>query len=1820
MNSSRFPWLLTNLIAIMIFIQGCNLTSGGKDQNNKEVSSLISMTSNHGVSVKGPILIEFTEVITDVSIDIDDILDFSPSFEYTSKWIGNQQLIITPTEKLKSGTKYEVEVDLPELYPTKEGIDDYSFNFKTIVPNFTVVIGSLESNFDDPTKMSCKGSIKFNDVVDADKAKAALSVESDKKYKIEWTSVGSTFFYKVDNITRKDKPFNVTFKWNGKELDIDRTGKKTLTVPAMGDFKYQAIRVTSSTSPVITVSFSEPLNTKQNLKGLFRISGCKLGATISGNKVILYPDSPLSGEQVLNISSSLKSSKGKKLGTSFTKSIYFTSVEPELTFEGEGNIVPNASGFIIPFSAVNLDAVDIRIVRIFQNNIPFFLQQHNITSSSSSPRRYGRIVYSEKMKLEGNVVNEKSAYAINIPEIIDVKPNEIYQVTVGMRPTYSTYPCKTLAELRSMKLKEPKDNGFWDNDDVWGEEDYYQANNLYDWRKRDDASNAAYYSSSRSISRYVISSNIGLIAKKEEGNVYHIAASDLISSAPMDGVKISLLNFQNQVVAEQTTDKDGFAKLKTLTPAILVLAQKGDDWGFLKLGSNEQMISDFDVSGTVNKNQITAYTYGERDVWRPGDSIFVSTIIKDPKKHLGDSYPVVYELYDTKGVLKDKKVMMKKESMVAYRTATKQVDPTGNWTLKVKFGGLTFNKVLRIETFRPNRMKIKWVDEPESLEVGKISKEIFNTKWLHGLPAKSKRMTVDARVRRKKIKIKGYAGYSFQNEVSTLRSSYRNIWDGKTDDKGNANVALTLSKENIKEPLVALDLETRVYEDGGTFSTSEFSKDYYPFKNFVGMRISGTKSYGSYYDTEKNINCDLVVLKPNLAKGFSLIKYQVYKVDYSWWWDASSVSSLARYVDGRRYSAYKSGNLNSKDGKASFAFQVRDRDWGRYLIVVKLPDGNTVTKVIFCDWPGNSKKDGGAENLLNLNLKKERVVKGENIELLFPSEKGGHALISIEKGAEVVKQIWVKTEDNQTTVSIPTEGVMAPNVYLYVTYIQPYQVTQNDHPIRLYGIQRVKVEDPETHLKPVIQCKDEVRAKRKIKVEVSEGSGQPMDYTLAIVDEGLLGITNFKTPAPWTYFYREEALRVSTWDIYNDILGMYSGRLGKLVPVGGDGMLDDPSHKKAKRFKPVVMYAGPFHLNAGDKETHEFPLPSYSGEVRVMVVASNERSYGSTEKPVKVVDPLMILADAPRTLDLEETFKLPVSIFANKEMDDDVEVSVNVSGTVALVGEAKQSVSMGDEQEKDAYFNLKTSKVTGPATIVVSAKSGSYSASYKIDIHVDNSNPIQYKVVSKKLEPGESYTYDAVIKANEIGKSLSINASTMIACNMDQRMEQLIVYPHGCLEQTTSSVFPQLLMLKDKNIDSNKRQTMEDNVQRGLRRLLLFQKSDGSFSYWPGGHYSSEWASCYAGHFMVMAKKAGYFIPGDMLTNWISYQMSLANRWSLDDNDVVQSYRLFVLVMAGEAPLGAMNRMREGDELITNSATPWLLSAAYAQLGRKETAESLIDLRDLSYPSYEKGWSSSSFGSKDRDKAIRLMTLDILGKRDIAFTLAKDLAKKLSSDVWMSTQTTCFALIAMHGFMSEQNDDANITTLTSSIDGDKTSSQVTPVVSSVYDNEFKKTTSIEIENKGNKAAYITINQSYQRSDAFVKPSSNILTINPILFDEKKHIVKDSVLVQGKDYKLTVSVRNQSNWDLEEIALTIPLPSGVEILNRKSALPEYINYQEVRDSEVYSYFDLDDKESVEVEITFNASYTGVYKWPAISVEAMYNHQIHANSAAKVIEIK
>ena len=342
---------------------------------------------------------------------------------------------------------------------------------------------------------------------------------------------------------------------------------------------------------------------------------------------------------------------------------------------------------------------------------------------------------------------------------------------------------------------------------------------------------------------------------------------------------------------------------------------------------------------------------------------------------------------------------------------------------------------------------------------------------------------------------------------------------------------------------------------------------------------------------------------------------------------------------------------------------------------------------------------------------------------------------------------------------------------------------------------------------------------------------------------------------------------------------------------------------------------------------------------------------------------------------------------------------------------------------RDRDFPVKVSDKIGVGEIEVLVESGKETAKHEIEINIRAANPEIDDVLEVVVKPGETWSSLITFPGIEGTNSGSFEVSTFPAMNLTKRLKYLIQYPHGCIEQTTSSVFPQLHLDKVMDLSSNQKRRIIENVTKGINRITKFQTDRGGFSYWPGGTEPSEWGSNYAGHFLLEAKAAGYKVPNNLMENWVTYQKRVAKRWRYSGKYLweynTQAYRLYVLAKAGHPDFASMNFMKSKSNL--NILSKWRLAASYAMAGQIEVAREIaskltteiLDYRELSY----------SYGSGIRDKAMILETLLELNDKNKAVFLAKDIAKRLGQSYWMSTQTTAYSLLAVSKFLGDNNSD-----------------------------------------------------------------------------------------------------------------------------------------------------------------------------------------------------
>jgi uncharacterized protein YfaS (alpha-2-macroglobulin family) len=804
---------------------------------------------------------------------------------------------------------------------------------------------------------------------------------------------------------------------------------------------------------------------------------------------------------------------------------------------------------------------------------------------------------------------------------------------------------------------------------------------------------------------------------------------------------------------------------------------------------------------------------------------------------------------------------------------------------------------------------------------------------------------------------------------------------------------------------------------------------------------------------------------------------------------------------------------------------------------------------------------------------------------------------------------------------------MAPNCYAYVTLIQPHSQTKNDLPIRLYGVIPVPVENPNTHLKPVIGMRNELEPGKEVTIQVKEAGGKPMVYTLAVVDEGLLDLTRFKTPDPWSIFYAREALGVKTWDLFDQVMGAFSGELQRILSIGGDEDAINKGGLKANRFKPMVKFFGPFELKKGQLKTHSFIMPEYIGSVRVMVVAGKDGAYGNEEKTVRVKKPLMVLGTLPRVVGPGETVTLPVSVFAMDQSIRNVKVEVTANEMFTIGGEGVKQLSFTNTGDQLTAFVLKAAEAVGIGKVTIVATSGNYKAVYSIEIGIRNPNPRVTDVREKAINPGKTWTAEYNAPGMPGTNKGTLEISNLLPMNLDQRLYYLMHYPYGCVEQTVSSVFPQLYLGDLMDLSASSGKEAEHNIRAAIQRLKSFQLSNGGLTSWPGTQYADEWGTTYAGHFLLEAEQKGFALPVNFLSSWKEFQRQKAISWTYDaswfNNDLMQAYRLYTLALAKAPELGAMNKLLEKKDL--SVVARWRLAAAYALAGKKEVAMQLVTTASTAVTPYIE--LANTYGSDLRDKAMIAEALCLLDMKTKAAPLVKEISALLCTDTWYSTQSISYALLAITRFSG--NGAGNGIQATMRVNGGQTEAieSKMQVFTRNIDVKPGKKDIIQVTNNGKSILYARLIISGIPVKGDTTAAANNLKMSVVYKTMKGETIKTSSLEQGTSFMADVTVTNPGLWgNYQQLALSQVFPSGWEIINARSsdlaqsvAAASSFTYQDVRDDRVYTFFDLNQAQTKTFRVMLMAAYLGRFYLPTTSCEAMYDNAISARVPGRWVEV-
>ena len=1817
------------------------------------------------ISQNSTIRIELThdQPMVDLNSELkNNPFSFSPSLKGKAYWVSNNTIEFVPEEgALKPGTLYEGTFRLGDFIEVDKKLKEFNFSFRVQERNFTLQLESLPITATQPDEINIKGEIRFSDVVKKEEVEKMLTASDGKKsYPVEVTATDNLTRYQfnIRQIPREADDYPLTITANGNPAGIDRKQSEEVLIPAKDCFRFMSAERIEQPENGIEIVFSAPLSTTQDLKGLIEIPEVSSSIfQISENRVFIYFEANTQNKLTLNIHEGVKDSQGKALGTSHTISFSEVSLKPQVEMSTSAAILPDSKSLIIPFRAVNLYAVDLSVIRIFENNVLMFMQTNSLASTNEL-RRSGRLVYKKTLWLAkdaSKAIHHWGDYSIDLAGLIHQEPGAIYRVILSFRQEYSAYPCggnenqdmkfadsntsDGLTKVSGSVLSE-EDEAIWNTPEAYY---YYNGGTMdwsvYRWTERDNPCHPSYYMNSDRIAACnVFASNLGMIVKRNSLNKLWIAVSNILDTKPIGKAQVTAYNFQLQPIGKGETNGDGFVEITPKGVPFIIVAESEKQKAYVRVvDGEEQSVSRFDVGGKDIQKGLKGFIYGERGVWRPGDTLYISFILEDREKRIPDKHPVALEIYNPRGQFYTK--MISTQGMNGFYTfdvPTQATDPTGLWNAYIKVGGTTFHKGLRIETIKPNRLKIN-LALPKILQA--TDKDVYaplTSTWLTGATASKLKAKIEMSLSKVNTQFKNYGQYIFNNPATNFTTIKTDIFDGTLDAEGKTSVTLKVPTATEAPGMLNATFTTRVFEPGGDASIYTQTIPFSPFTSYVGINLNQPK--GKYIETDKDHVFDIVTVNTQgqLVNRTNL-EYKIYRIGWSWWWENSG-ESFGTYINNSSITPVASGNLQTRGGKASFKFRIDYPSWGRYLVYVKDKEsGHATGGTVYIDWPEwrgrSSKTDPSGIKMLAFSLNKDSYEIGETATAIIPAAAGGRALVSIENGSTVLRQEWIEVSnggDTKYTFKITPE--MTPNVYLHISLLQPHAQTVNDLPIRMYGVVPVFVTNSQTVLQPQIQMPEVLRPETNFNVTVSEKSGKPMTYTLAIVDDGLLDLTNFKTPDPWNDFYSREALGIQTWDMYDNVLGASAGSYSSLFSTGGDATLK-PADAKANRFKPVVKFIGPFYLGKGKSQTHTLKLPMYVGSVRAMVVAGQDGAYGNAEKTAFVRTPLMMLSTLPRVLSIQEEITVPVNIFAMENQVKNVTVSLQASGGgVQIVGTNQQSLKFTQPGDQLVFFTLKTGSKTGKATIHLTANGSGQQTKETIEIDVRNPNPVVTLRNSQWIEAGQSKELSYNLSSSSANNQIKLEVSRIPSVDISRRFDFLYNYQHHCTEQLTSKALPLLFVAQFKTIDKTEAEKIKTNVQEAIRQIYGRQLPNGGFVYWPGNAAADEWISSYAGMFLTLAQEKGYAVHANVLNKWKRFQRAAAQNWRMPQeasgwqqwqSELQQAFRLYTLALAGVPEYGAMNRMKEQTGLSIQAK--WRLAAAYALTGKMKPAEELVYNVETTVNPYSS--MNQIYGSSDRDEAMILETLILMNRERDALQQAKVVSKNLSQEDWFSTQSTAFALMAM-GRLAEK--------LSGTLDfvwswNDKQQPAVKSA-KAVFEKEIAttpKSGTVSVKNQGKGALSVDlITRTQLLNDTLPAISDNLrMDIRYANLNGTPLSVND--IIQGTDFMAITSISNISGTsDYTNLALTHIIPSGWEIYNERMVAPETENaaadgsgqsvskysYQDIRDDRVLTYFNLRRGETKVFTVRLQATYAGNFILPAVQCEAMYDVNVQARSKA------
>ncbi len=1559
----------------------------------------------------------------------------------------------------------------------------------------------------------------------------------------------------------------------------------------------------------IELEFSQPLVTTQAFDQLLVVKGPK-GELVKGSwvldedgKKLRFPYVQPSLTYTVLIRAGLTSSTGRNLGKDELRKVFTGPMEPAVGFASQGSVLPAKESRGLPVVSVNVPEVDVEFLRVRDSEVAKFFGEYQ-----RGGRRNGWQLD------EGDY---DSDYRASIRDFADSVYLNRFVLGGAQNERRLTYlPLQDIAELQASGL--------------------YMAVMKPVGRFNGEYETAIFYVS-----------DIGLHLRAYKDKVYVHTAS-LKSGEALGDVALSVLDRKGETTVKATSDARGNALVAyKLNAEQVLIARRGKDVSMLAFNQPAVDLSEFAVAGRSHA-WFDVFAWSGRDLYRPGETVRISALMRNYDGKPVKAQPLFLSLKQPDGkVFIESQLSPREAGYFEWRQEIPADAPTGRWQVEFRTapgaGDVVQGMTLRVEEFLPERMKLELDSAQATIKPGQPLLLRVDAAYLYGAPAAGNRFTARLGLLAEQHPVEKYPNHFFGDPTISLpKKSDEDVIDAELDEKGHLQAPIKLPAEATRGAPVTVVVTGSVFESGGRPVNRSLKRTYWPAPVLVGIRPLFDPKESAPYDATVGFELIRSTADGQLqAAGNLLVSLVREERDYHW----TYTDNHWGYDYSSRYKLIESKTVAARaEGPTRIDFPVQ---WGGYRIEVKDPATGLVSRFPFvAGWDSDNQNRGldARPDKVKLALDKTSYRAGDKLKVSITPPHPGNGILLVETDHLLHTQP-IEARAGTTVELLVTPEWERHDVYITALVFRGGSAVEKITPARALGVVHVPMDRADRRVAVSVTAPKLAKPEQVLPVTVKAPAlaGKKAWVTVSAVDLGILNITRFPVPDAGKHFFSQRRLGVDAYDIYGRVIESFEGDTASLK-FGGDMALEvlPQARRPTARVQTVDLFSGLVALDARGVAQVPIRVPDFNGTLRVAALVFSLDRYGEASSESILRAPILAELSAPRALAPGDRSMLTLDVQNFTGRAGEFSVALSSTGPIEIAN-PRRKVTLPVEGKKTLVFDLVGKPGWGVGTVKMKVGNAGQEVNREFDVPVRPAWGAVARSNLSTLAVGKDFSVGADVADGLMPDTVNarVTLSTMPPIPFAKVLDDLLEYPYGCAEQTTTRGYAALLLdaqtASRLGIPGLGAEARRRRLEASFSRLASMQASSGHFSFWGGDTEAYPILTPYIVEFLLDARDEGFAVPEKVLQKALErlnedLLTGSAPFYGYDHREhlrfAYQAHAGYVLARVNRAPLGTLRAMFDNERGKSITALPLVHLGLALNLqgdklrGGKAIAQAFV-VKDQR-PEY-----LGDYGTRIRDEALLVM----LAKRyqlkapqadARLLSLSRNLAARNSRGwVWYSTQEQ-IALARLGKAMAGGLDSSRVFDGNLSIGGRTVVLDAAKIDSRRFSYE-ELAAGIRYTPKSAGALYATVDVAGIPRNRPV-PDASKLSISRSYYNPDGTLWKPGPLREGQS--LVVALKVESSQAMPDALIVDLLPAGLEVenlnltpveqwaditidgveLDERSGAATLV-HEEYRDDRYVAAIKLDGGEA-KLFYLVRAVTPGVYVVPPPQLEDMYRPELRA----------